>query len=158
MHDHLNQHSRRLPPSAMPLLISSRKVDKATHYAEMRRAIFCLAPPGWAQWTVRFFEAVHLGCLPVTFSPPSPTPLIRPFEDQIDYAAFSTNVPPSEAANLRQTLEAIAANRTRLRAMQRAVQLFVQLAASAAAARLTAKDAPTVQAAPHSIRAVPPSR
>ena len=111
-------------PHPMPILISSRKLDKAAHYAELRRSLFCLAPSGWAQWTIRFFEAVHLGCIPVTFfpSPHNPSPLRRPFDDALDYAAFSVNVPPTQVAQaLRPTLEAIAHNRTRLRAMQRAL-------------------------------------
>ena len=48
--------------------------------------------------------------------------LRRPFDDALDYATFSVNVPPRQVAQaLRPTLEAIAHNRTRLRAMQRAL-------------------------------------
>ena len=140
--------STRIAPSHMPALVSTRKVAKEAHYAEMRRSIFCLAPSGWALWTVRFFEAVHLGCIPITFLPHAlPTssrgagaahgaaasvtstssttghalPLRMPFEDELDYGAFSLNVQPREAHGLRHTLEMIAANRSRLRAMQRAL-------------------------------------
>ena len=40
--------ARLVEPWSMPLLVSTRKVDKASHYLEMRRALFCLAPSGWA--------------------------------------------------------------------------------------------------------------
>lgn len=97
-------------------------VDHAAHFAELHSAIFCLCPPGWAQWTVRFFESVQTGCLPVTFAPrPDPMPLRMPFEDHLDYSAFTVNVPPREIPQLKERLHAIASNRTHLRAMQRAL-------------------------------------
>ena len=99
-------------------LVSSRKVDKRAHYGEMRSALFCLAPSGWAQWTVRFFEAVQLGCLPVTFLS-APQDLRMPFADEINYAAFSVNVAPDAISSVRERLRAIATNRSRLREMQR---------------------------------------
>lgn len=121
--------SSQAPVSQMPSLVSTRKVDKAAHYLEMRKALFCLAPSGWAQWTVRFFEAVHLGCVPVTFEPraangaPASMGRLRmPFDDRVNYSAFVVNIEPRDVASrLRPVLEEIAADRLRLRAMQRAL-------------------------------------
>jgi len=108
--------------SSMEILVTARKVDHTTHYAEMRQAIFCLCPIGWAQWTVRFYESIQMGCVPVTFHPaPSPMPLRMPFERAIDYTTLSINVPPNQISELRPRLEAIVSNRTRLRDMQRAL-------------------------------------
>ena len=121
--DSSSSHLQHAPASQLPILISTRKLDKAQHYTELRKSLFCLAPSGWAQWTIRFFEAIHLGCIPVTFFPsPNPSPLAMPFESSLDYTTFSINVPPHQVANgLRPTLEAVATNRSRLRAMQRAL-------------------------------------
>lgn len=71
---------------------------------------------------VRFFESVQLGCLPVTFSPAAdPTPNRMPFDNSVHYDGFSINVPPDTIPMLRTLLVSLAANRTRLRAMQRAL-------------------------------------
>lgn len=108
--------------SSMELLVSSHKLEHAMHFAEMRQSVFCLCPVGWAQWTVRFFESVQMGCVPVTFAPRvSPRPLRMPFDDTLDYSSFSINVPPDDLASLQQTLVVIASNRTRLRALQKAL-------------------------------------
>ena len=112
-------------PTTMPILVSTRKIDHSSHYAEMRSSVFCLAPAGWAQWTVRFFEAVQLGCIPVTFAlEPNPLPTAMPFASTtLDYSAFSVNVPPRRIPSLRSFLQAMASNRTHLRSMQRALWL-----------------------------------
>ena len=117
---HPSTSLRLATPERLPVLLSTRKVDKLAHYLELRRALFCLAPSGWALWTVRFFEAASLGCIPVTFLP-QPSPLRMPFADELDYAQFSVNVPPRDVPRLRERLEAIAHNRSRLRALQRAL-------------------------------------
>lgn len=108
---------------AMPSLVSARKVDKDAHYREMRDALFCLAPSGWAQWTVRFFEAVQLGCIPVTFLSSAQRRPRMPFDtDGLDYTRFSVNIAPGEIrTSLRSRLLAIAGNRSALRGMQRAL-------------------------------------
>ena len=76
-----------------------------------------------AQWTVRFFEAVQLGCIPVTFLSSAQRRPRMPFDsDGLDYARFSVNIPPGEIRmSLRSRLLAIAENRSALRGMQRAL-------------------------------------
>lgn len=109
-----------LQRSTLPLLISTRKVTLTQHYAEMQESIFCLCPGGWAQWTVRFFEAVQNGCLPVTFYADE-MPNTMPFADVVDYPAFALNVQPVAIPSLRATLGTIASNRSELRRRQRAL-------------------------------------
>ena len=59
--------------------------------------------------------------LPLLHSTSTQMLLRMPFDDQLDYTSFSINIPPTAIGSMRETLLAVAANRTRLRGMQRAL-------------------------------------
>jgi len=47
---------------------ASESANPEEYWRALRHeAPFCLAPPGHARWSVRFYEAVLAGCVPVTF-------------------------------------------------------------------------------------------
>jgi hypothetical protein len=49
---------------------------------------YCLAPYGWG-WGIRLTQMVLLGCVPVVIQPH----VFQPFEDVLDYDAFSVRLP-----------------------------------------------------------------
>jgi hypothetical protein len=49
---------------------------------------FCLAPYGWG-WGIRLTQTLLLGCVPVIIQPH----VFQPFEDVLDYDAFSVRLP-----------------------------------------------------------------
>lgn len=52
------------------------------YHSELARSRLCLAPSGWELWSVRFYEALLLGCVPVIMS----DGLQLPFEALVDYS------------------------------------------------------------------------
>ena len=88
-----------------------------TTLADMKRSIFCVCPPGQAQWTTRFFRAILMGCIPVTFFVNSD----QPFEKELglDYTKFTVNIVPGQIRSSNQILAGIQGRPERLMAMQR---------------------------------------
>lgn len=77
--------------------------DVADYYAEMRSAVFALCPGGYTPWTLRFYEAIHVGCIPVLI----PGSFVPPFRDKIDYARCTVTVPTYDLPRLPQILRSI---------------------------------------------------
>ncbi|CAI5509728.1 unnamed protein product, partial [Closterium sp. Naga37s-1] len=69
----------------------------------MRRATFCLCPPGHSQWTMCLGKAVLAGCIPVTFFRDND----NPWQDVLDYSRFSMNVDPDDIPSLSDRLHAL---------------------------------------------------
>ena len=82
----------------------------------MKRSIFCVCPPGQAQWTTRFFRAILMGCIPVTFFVNAD----QPFEKELglDYSIFTINIMPGQLRHSNQILAGVHDHPKRLRAMQ----------------------------------------
>jgi hypothetical protein len=49
---------------------------------------YCLAPYGWG-WGIRLAQVMLSGCVPVVIQPH----VFQPFEDVLDYDAFSVRLP-----------------------------------------------------------------
>lgn len=77
---------------------------------------FCLTPPGHAQWSLRFIEAISAGCVPVTFQEKNNLP----WSNRIDYSKMLVNVSPHNVHKLKDTLKAISAEK--YQAMQKYLQ------------------------------------
>ena len=84
---------------------------------DMRRATFCVLPPGWGQYTGRLVRAVLAGCLPVTVYRGNDPPFPR----YLNWLDFSINVDPDELGILRPTLIALLNNKQRIEEMQSAL-------------------------------------
>jgi hypothetical protein len=80
----------------LPVISSNIFVSGETYADEMRKAIFCLAPPGFAKWTFRFFEAILAGCIPVVYDDGES---VLPYEDAIDYSQMIVRIPSADASN-----------------------------------------------------------
>lgn len=85
----------------------------------MARAVFCAAPPGQTQDSVRVFRAIVKGCIPVTFYRGND----RPFERHLHmpWDAFSVNLQPDDYNQLNRVLQSILNNPQRLQGLQNAL-------------------------------------
>ena len=65
----------------------------------MRRAIFCLQPPGDSPTRKSFYDAVLSGCIPVLFrGKPLHTHVEYPFQDQLEYHQFTVTLDVSSVS------------------------------------------------------------
>jgi len=55
------------------------------YHKELASSRLCLAPAGWELWSVRLYEALLLGCVPVIMS----DGLELPFQSRIDYSKMT---------------------------------------------------------------------
>ena len=87
--------------------------------ADMARSVFCAAPPGQTQDSVRVFRAIIKGCIPVTFYRGND----RPFERHLrmPWDAFSVNMQPDDYDQLNRVLQGILDDPKRLQGLQNAL-------------------------------------
>lgn len=85
----------------------------------MARSVFCAAPPGQTQDSVRVFRAIIKGCIPVTFYRGND----RPFERHlhVPWDTFSVNIQPDDYTQTNRILQAILDDPRRLAYLQRAL-------------------------------------
>lgn len=65
------------------------KLGKKEYFEHLRNAKFCLAPRGESSWTLRFYEAFFVECVPVIISDYAELP----FQNVIDYTQISIKWP-----------------------------------------------------------------
>ncbi|GAQ82765.1 Exostosin family protein [Klebsormidium nitens] len=85
--------------------------------ADMSRAVFCVTPPGNTQDTARFWKAISMGCIPVSFF----RAFDRPFERSrlLDYDTFTVNLETDDiTGRLNDVIRAILDDPARLRTLQ----------------------------------------
>lgn len=71
----------------------------------INESTFCLCPPGWAEWTGRFFDMFGNVCIPVLFpSDDLDHHHDMPFDRRFDYTKFSVRIPRTRMADLGQIL------------------------------------------------------
>jgi hypothetical protein len=102
-------------------LISSENQQDLYH-TELSRSRLCLAPSGWELWSVRLYEALLLGCVPVIMS----DGLELPFQSRVDYSKMTVRVLESDVKRLPELLSGlsdrdIAEKRTSIQKMWKAV-------------------------------------
>ncbi|CAI5466788.1 unnamed protein product [Closterium sp. Yama58-4] len=68
---------------------------------DWQHSVFCICPPGHSQWTSRPFKALISGCIPVTFFREHD----NPWQDTLNYDAFSVNIDPDDVPRMRERLE-----------------------------------------------------
>jgi Exostosin family len=84
---------------------------------------FCLCPSGEVEWTQRFYDSVHFGCLPVVFPSQHPEKeLVYPFASQIDYDSFVVSIPREDLGRLPAFLRAF--SNERKESMRSAMRLW----------------------------------
>eukprot|EP00976_Prorocentrum_cordatum_P021723 443671-Prorocentrum_minimum.AAC.1 len=55
----------------------------------MARSVFCLCPRGWSPWTLRAYQAMMSGCIPVVIA----DEIEFPFENTIDWTQLTVKIP-----------------------------------------------------------------
>ncbi|KAJ0969437.1 hypothetical protein J5N97_022314 [Dioscorea zingiberensis] len=65
------------------------KLGRTEYFNHLRNAKFCLAPRGESSWTLRFYEAFFVECVPVILS----DQVELPFQNVIDYTQISIKWP-----------------------------------------------------------------
>jgi len=86
--------------SAVEGWLISAKSDPQAYHSELLRSTMCIAPAGWELWSVRFFESMLLGCIPVIVT----DDIQLPFQSQIDYSAFTVKVAEADVPRLPEVL------------------------------------------------------
>ncbi|XP_051139949.1 probable glucuronosyltransferase Os02g0520750 [Andrographis paniculata] len=82
----------------------SEKLGRKEYFQHLRNAKFCLAPRGESSWTLRFYEAFFVECVPVVLS----DQVELPFQDVVDYTQVSIKWPSSRiGTQLLDYLESI---------------------------------------------------
>lgn len=71
-------------------------VARAEYLDNMSASDFVLTPKGDGNFSVRFYEALSLGRIPILID----TDMVLPFEDILDYAAFTLRVPYTDIDRL----------------------------------------------------------
>ena len=64
----------------------------------MRRSQFCLCPRGWSPWTLRAYQAMMVGCIPVVMA----DEIEFPYENSLDWTKLSVKI---AEADVNKTLE-----------------------------------------------------
>ena len=122
---HAQQHAKRHAAQGksswrvqeMPYPNASNAVSNLRNtLTDMKHSVFCVCPPGQAQWTTRFFRAILMGCIPVTYFVNAD----QPFEKELglDYTKFTVNIMPGQLRSSNEFLAGIQHNPSKLRAMQ----------------------------------------
>lgn len=73
------------------------------YIGEMERSVFCIAPLGYATWSIRTFEALAAGCIPVVVADNT----LLPFEAFLDWSKVVVRVREADYSRLEQVLAAI---------------------------------------------------
>lgn len=81
---------RRLPA----VIYSNASVGSGQYHAEMAASDFCLAPMGSTSWTLRLYDALLLGCIPILLS----DHVALPWAGRVEWRALVLKWPQAEAA------------------------------------------------------------
>ena len=63
--------------------------DKTCYREEMRASTFCHCPRGWSPWTLRAYQALMVGCIPVIIA----DEIEFPYENSFDWRQVSIKIP-----------------------------------------------------------------
>ena len=94
------------------VVFSDSLLKKELYLEELAKSTFCLCPPGWAGWSPRWIESVAMGCIPIFFTCPhdqfdTVRRVYYPFENYVDYSAFSITVSLEDIPRLEDMLDNI---------------------------------------------------
>ena len=65
--------------------------------------MFCLCPRGWSPWTLRAYQAMMVGCIPVILA----DEIELPFENSLSWSTLTVKIRESEASQVRQKLVSV---------------------------------------------------
>mmetsp|Transcript_26210 Transcript_26210/g.49800 ORF Transcript_26210/g.49800 Transcript_26210/m.49800 type:complete len:577 (-) Transcript_26210:333-2063(-) len=77
--------------------------NKQCYRDTMRRSLFCLCPRGWSPWTLRAYQAMMSGCIPVVLA----DEIEFPYESVLDWRALTVKIAEVDAEKTYAILKAI---------------------------------------------------
>ena len=81
-----------------------KECDKECYMRSMARSVFCLCPRGWSPWTLRAYQAMMTGCIPVLIA----DEIELPYEDSIDWSKMTVKIAEKDANRTLEILRGIA--------------------------------------------------
>lgn len=69
----------------------------------MRKSVFCLCTRGWSPWTLRAYQSLMVGCIPVIIA----DEIEFPYENELDWSALTVKIPEANATQILDILHAI---------------------------------------------------
>lgn len=69
----------------------------------MRRSTFCLCPRGWSPWTLRAYQAMMVGCIPVVMA----DEIEFPYENSLDWKKLTVKIAEKDVNNTLSILRGI---------------------------------------------------
>lgn len=69
----------------------------------MRRSTFCLCPRGWSPWTLRAYQAMMVGCIPVVMA----DEIEFPYENRLDWKKLSVKIAEKDVNKTLEILRGI---------------------------------------------------
>ena len=96
---------------------AARKCNRSCTLRELEKAEYCLVPEGVEGWSLRLYESLGHGCVPVIIADGAELP----FERFVDWRAFSRKIHSSNAADVADALRS--ASRAQLKVKQEAIEL-----------------------------------
>lgn len=82
---------------------ASGQCNKACYRDEMRKSTFCLCPRGWSPWTLRAYQGMMAGCIPVILA----DEIEFPYENFMEWRNLTVKIPESRAEDTMDILRAI---------------------------------------------------
>lgn len=77
--------------------------DRKCYRKEMSQSKFCLNPLGWTPWTLRFYQALMVRCIPVMIA----DDIEFPYENEIDYSKFSLKIRENDVDNIIEIMRSM---------------------------------------------------
>lgn len=81
----------------------SPKCDKKCYYEDMRKSVFCLCPRGWSPWTLRAYQGMMVGCIPVIIA----DEIEFPYENTMDWTQLTVKIAEKDVNRTTEILRAL---------------------------------------------------
>jgi len=90
--------------------------DRDCYRKELRKSTFCLCPRGWSPWTLRAYQAMMVGCIPVIIA----DEIELPYENSLDWTKLSVKIAEVDAEKTIDILKQI--SKSEIRNKQKAIE------------------------------------
>jgi len=87
----------------------SPRCDKTCYYEDMRKSTFCLCPRGWSPWTLRAYQGMMVGCIPVIIA----DEIEFPFENTMDWSQLTIKIAEKDVNQTMDILRGISEEKIR---------------------------------------------
>mmetsp|Transcript_36753 Transcript_36753/g.87321 ORF Transcript_36753/g.87321 Transcript_36753/m.87321 type:complete len:263 (+) Transcript_36753:866-1654(+) len=81
----------------------SARCDRNCYFEDMRKSLFCLCPRGWSPWTLRAYQGMMVGCIPVVIA----DEIEFPYENTIDWTQLSVKIAEKDVNRTMEILRGI---------------------------------------------------